>query len=68
MIEKEERLKGGTEMDWFKILSDISEWIAIICVLAANLFMSFSSHATATVFFSVATVGFLLSTYLKRKE
>lgn len=55
-------------MDWFKILSDISEWIAIICVLAANFFMSFSSHAAATVLFCVATVGFLLSTYLKRKE
>lgn len=55
-------------MNGFKILSDISEWIAIICVLAANFFMSFSSHATATVFFSVATVVFLLSTYLERKE
>ena len=31
VIEKEERLKGGTEMDWCKALM----WIAAICVFVA---------------------------------
>lgn len=31
MIEEEEQLKGGTEMDWCKGLM----WIAAICVLVA---------------------------------
>lgn len=49
MIEKEERLKGGTEMDWCKALM----WIGSICVFAALLFERFLPQIV------VATLAFV---------
>lgn len=37
MIEEEEQLKGGTEMDWCKVFM----WIASICMFTALLFERF---------------------------
>lgn len=54
-------------MDWFKILSDILEGIAIICTVAA-VFMSFLTCVpVVVVLYYVATVGFLLSTHFESK-
>lgn len=45
MIEKEERLKGGTEMDWCKVLT----WIAVTCAIAAMIFRTFLPRIAVAV-------------------
>ena len=49
MIEKEERLKGGTEMDWYKVFM----WIASICAFTALFFERFLPQIV------VATLAFV---------
>lgn len=52
MIEKEERLKGGTEMDWCKALM----WIATICVFVAMVGERFLPQFVVVALAFVGTV------------
>lgn len=52
VIEEEEQLKGGTEMDWCKVFM----WIASICMFTALVFERFLPQIVVVALAFVGTV------------